>query len=234
MNNKPLIFLGSNIAISQFGETCKDLGIEVAGIIDSDYYLNTQLIDGIPVIDTEDSFKDPNKLEEYQKNYVFFCATNWIFGSDTITVRNREKRHKLLNLIDQLSLPCVNLIDPRAKVHSSTKLGKGIYIDSFAIVDPGVSIDDFTNVYAFSGLGHGSSYGRNCVIQRHISITGGVTLEDNVFLGTACKILKTNSILKENTFVHEGVFLKRSTIANEVISNQSYNTKRVYPPEYVE
>jgi acetyltransferase-like isoleucine patch superfamily enzyme len=233
-SNKPLIFLGSNVAISQFAETAQDLNIEVAGIIDGDYYGNTESIDGIPIIDSEQSFNDAEKLEYYRQNYVFFCATNWIPQDDAVSKRNKEKRHRLIDLIDQSDLPCMNIIDPRAKIHSSTKLGKGIYIDSFALVDPNVTIGDYTTVYAFSGLGHGSTFGRNCVIQRHISITGDVTFGDNVFLGTACKILKTGVTISSGTFVHEAIYLKRGTIENEIISRNGVNTKRVLHREELE
>ena len=60
----------------KFTEICEDAGITVHGIIDNDYFGNTDYIDDIPVIDTEFSFSDLEKLKYYRDNFNFFCATN--------------------------------------------------------------------------------------------------------------------------------------------------------------
>ena len=222
--SRPLVFLGSNIALTQYVDTCRELGIEVKGIVDSDYHGNIETIDNVPVIGTE---KDINFLMTLAEDCDFFCAVTWTPEDNPVMNRNRKKRHKLINLIDELDLPCANLIDPRARVSSNTKFGKGIYVDSFALIDPNVTVGDFSNIYAFTGVGHHCKIGRNCVFQRQISITGNITFEDNVFLGTACKVLKSGVTIRDNTFVNEAIYLKRGTFKDEVVSKDGHNTRRV-------
>ena len=76
-NSKPLILIGSNSKMFFLQDMCDELNITIAGIIDNDYYGNTKEINGIPVIDTELNFNDPDQLEYYKNNYNFFLAVNW-------------------------------------------------------------------------------------------------------------------------------------------------------------
>lgn len=227
MSNRPLIFLGSNVAMAVFGEVCKEIGINVVGIIDKDYYGNTEEIGGIPVIDSEDAFDDPVMAKEYRDNYDFFCAVNWMPMTDPVTVRNREKRTRLLNLIDQHDLGCATIIDPRAKVSPTAKIGRGVYIDAWCLVDPGVSIGDFTHMWSYASVGFGCHVGRNCVIQRSCNMTH-VTLEDEVYLAPNVSLFKLGAVIGHNTFIQECIYLRRGTVPNEIISINGSNTRRVY------
>lgn len=76
-----------------------------------------------------------------------------------------------------------------------------IYIDSHAIIDPGVDIGSGCKIWAFSHIlggcligenctigqnvviGPNVTIGKNCKIQNNVSIHKGVTLEDEVFCG---------------------------------------------------
>jgi hypothetical protein len=100
MDNKPLILLGTNIALYKQIEVCENNGIEIAGIIDSDYFGNTEKFCGQTVIDTEESFKDLEKSSYYKENFNFFCAVNWSPELQSVQIRNREKRKKLIDMID--------------------------------------------------------------------------------------------------------------------------------------
>ena len=226
-NSKPLIFLGSSHAINKLTDVCEYYGIEIAGIIDKDYWGNTSTICDIPVIDSEEAFNNSSTLDNYRQNYNFFCATNWIPNNEEIAKRNRVKRLDLLGLIDQLNLNCVSLIDPTAKLSRHATIGRGVFIDSYVLVEPKVIIGDFTNIYAYSGLGHSSRFDRNCVVQRHCSIAGDCIFEHDTFLGTAVKALKPGAVFGPRTFVHEGVYIRRGTIENEEVSITGNNLKRV-------
>ena len=229
-NSKPLVFLGTNYAMYKLAEVCEQYDITVAGIIDKDYWGNTKTICGIPVIDSEDVFNDSDKLANYRKNYNFFCATNWIPTNDPISNRNRNKRMYLLDLIDQLELNCISLVDNMASLSKHAIIGKGVFLDAFTLVEPEVIVGDFSNIYSYSGLGHNTKFGRNCVVQRHCSIAGDCTFEDNVFLGTAVKALKTGAVFGEGTFIHEGIYIRRGTVASEVVSITGVNQKRIMAP----
>jgi acetyltransferase-like isoleucine patch superfamily enzyme len=227
MDNRPLIFLGSNLAIEIFSEICAENNIEIHGIIDSDYYSNTEKLCGIPVIDSEASFSDPVKLKYYKENFNFFCAVNWLPMLDPIATRNRIKRQHLIDLIDQYELSCINIIDRRAKVSKTAKLGKGIFVAEFTTIEPNSTINDFTNIWTQSIIGHDSKIGRNCVIQRDRFMCGNVTLEDNVYLSMQVSLFKSKSVISSGTVIQECIYLRRSTRPNEVVSLNSGNLKRV-------
>jgi carbonic anhydrase/acetyltransferase-like protein (isoleucine patch superfamily) len=231
--NKPVIFLGSNHVLQLHAETCQDLGWTVAGIIDQNYFGNTQSLCDVPVIDTESSFADPAVLDHYKNNYVFFCATNWQPLTDAVNTRNRDKRFKLLDLVRHYNLPCCNIIDPRAKVSSSAVLGTGIYIGEFTTIDPGVKIMDFVSVNGQSHVGHHSVIGENTVLQRQSVVAGDVVVQDNVFLSCNSTLARVGSTVGSFAFIHENLYVKRNILPNEIVSTDQGNTKRIYPADLV-
>lgn len=226
MSNRPVIFLGTNSALEIFSDTCAEIGLSVHGIIDSDYYGNTTELYNIPVIDTENSLLDPDKREYYQQ-FDFFCATNWMPMTDSVTVRNRTKRARLLDLIEQQDLNCVNIIDPRAKISPSVKLGRGCYVGEFTSIQPGVVVEDFVNIYSHCIVGHGSRVGKNSVVQRRSSIIAEVDIGQDVYISMSTCLFKSGTQISDGTFVHECVYLKRSTLPGEIISLAGTNTRRV-------
>ena len=225
--SRPLIFLGSSMNISKLADVCQLTGIKIAGIIDNDYWGNTDSISGIPVIDSESCFDDPERLAYYRSNYNFFCATNWSPETDPVTTRNREKRSRLIDIIDQLNLPCVSLVDPLSRVASTARIGRDVYIDAFALVESHCEIHDHATVFAFVGVGHHTHLMRNSVLQRHCSIGGEMTFEPDVFIGIGVRALKTGAKFGRGTFVHESVYIRRGTIPNEVVKQGGDNMSRV-------
>jgi acetyltransferase-like isoleucine patch superfamily enzyme len=232
-NSKPLIFLGSNIVMEVYIEACEDLGIEIHGIIDNDYFGNTDKICDIPVIDTEQSFNDPVKRKYYQDNFNFFCAVNWLPLTDEIAARNKLKRQQLINVIENNHLNCISIVDRFAKFSKTTKFGRGCFIDGCTHIMPRVSIGDFTTVYTHTNIGHDAVLGKNCVIQRMCVIPPYGILEDNVFFGSAVKALKQGAVFGENSFINEGIYIKRGTVKNEVVSMNGDNMRRVVS-QYIE
>lgn len=231
--SKPLIFLGSNIVMEVFSETCERIGIEIAGIIDNDYYGNTKTLCGIPIIDTENSFDNLEKLKHYRDKFNFFCAVTWLPISDSVSSRNTEKRNRLIKLINDFNLNSISLIDPFAKISKTLKIGRGCFIDGCTHIMPRVTIGNNTMIYTHTNVAHDAKIGNNCVIQRMCIVPPCSTLEDNVFFGTASKGLKTGAIFGENTFIHEGIYIKRGTVKNEVVSIHSANMRRI-STQYIE
>ncbi len=221
--SKPLILVGSNSALYILLESCEQIGIQVHGIVDSDYYGNTETICDVPVIGTEDFLKDQTN----QENYNFFCATNWIPENNPIHIRNKQKRFNLISKIEEHNLNCITIIDPKANVSKYSSIAPGVFIDVNARIEPNVSIGKYSSVMCNTIIGHDTTIGKNCVIQRGCYITANCTLEDNVFVSVASKLLKNGAHYGENTFIHDGIYIRRSTIKNEIVSMQSKNQKRL-------
>lgn len=225
--SKPLIFLGSNWNMFQLTELAEDLGIEIAGILDSDYFGNTEKIGGYSVIGSEDLLLDEKYSNELSSKYNFFCATNWSPIQESGALRTFEKRKKYINLIREKNLNCISLIDPSAKVSRHSIIGKNVFIDAQVNVEPEVIIEDFVRVYFLNVIGHGSILRTNATLQRRCILATNVTLEEDVYFGPSVIALKTNAVFGKGTFIHECIYIKRSTIPGEIVSLQSENQKRI-------
>lgn len=227
---KPIVFLGSNANIFKIYELAINIGYDVAGIIDDDYHGQGNY-NGIQIVGTEKELvNDVNKLRE---KFQFICATNWFTNDDTvydrdIIIRNKEKRNRLIALLDNLKLQVATIISPLARVSKYSTIGKGVFVDDFAVIEPHVTVADHNSIYAFSYIGHDSIINRNCVIQRYCFITSTVTIENNVYMGLCSKILRSNSTISQGTFIHPGLTLLRGTVSNEEISLVGKDLRKVY------
>jgi carbonic anhydrase/acetyltransferase-like protein (isoleucine patch superfamily) len=214
--------------MEKYTDLCDDHDITIHGIIDSDYWGNTDSVCGVPVVDSEESFNDLDKLNYYRNNFNFFCATNWAPLPDSGSIRNREKRTKLINLIQQHSLNCITLVDTfSTKITKTLDIGHGVYIDGYVNIEPKVTIGNFTNIYSHAHIGHDSVIGKNCVVQRVACLASNCTVEDEVFMGISAKCFKSGATFGKGTFIHEGIYIRRGTVENEVVSMNGKNTKRV-------
>lgn len=227
-NSRPLIFIGSNYHLCFFTDACELHGITVHGIIDGDYFENTDELEGVPFIDTETSFDDPIKLEYYKNNFHFFLATNWVADNDVISVRNKQKRDRLIAIIDKYNLPCINLVDPTARVHKSAALGKNIFIDAVCYIAPKSSIGDFTNLFTGAGIGYNNQIGRSCVFQRHSGTMNDNIIEDEVYFGLHSQESKGGLRIRRGTVIHPCLMIRRDTEENEVISLVGKDLRRIY------
>lgn len=227
-NSRPLIFIGTNSNLYQYIELCQTVGIEIAGIIDSDYFGNTQTYCDLPVIDSEIAFDDAYKLAHYKQNFNFFCAVNWSpITVDRVYVRNREKRNRLIDQIDHCGLPCISLISPNSCISPSAEIGRGVFVDNLVNVEPKVIVGDFTTIYSYTLIGHTTKIGRNCVFQRHSVLSNDSIVENEVYFSPMVKCTKGGIRISTNTFVHEGVYMRRGTLPNEIVSLTAENKNRV-------
>lgn len=223
--DKELIFLGTNSAIWYLVDTAKLLGITIAGIIDDDYH-GIGTFQGLPVIAPESSI-----TQSSYNNYQFFCATAWQ-PDDKLGVwhtRNREKRQKYINLLDDLNLDVATIVHPRASVVSyNVDLGKGVYVDNNVYVGSNSKIGNYSMLWFCSGIAHDNIIGKNCVVQRYCTITGGVQLQDNVFMGIRSSVVRDDVVISEGSFIHPGITMLRGTQKNEIVSLAGKDLRKIY------
>jgi acetyltransferase-like isoleucine patch superfamily enzyme len=222
--SRPLIFLGSNSVMEKYTELCEELGISVAGILDNDYWGNTDQLGGVQIIDTE------KNIDQYLDQYNFFCATNWSPIDTPVLARNRQKRRSLIELIKHKNIQCISLVDPTARISKYSRLGLGCFIDCHVMIESGSSLGDFTNIYGQTQVGHNTTIGENCVLQRAVGLASAQTLENDVYLSSGVKALKPGVRIGSGTFVHELVYLARGTVPGETVQFGVNNTKRVERP----
>jgi hypothetical protein len=228
---KPLVFLGTNSNILKFYELAINVGYTVAGIIDDDYY-GQGPFHGIPVIGREQDLID-NK-DRYREQFQFLCTTNWVPDNYEVAARNRLKRRRQLNLLSGLDFDIATIVGYHAVVSEHAKLGAGVVVDDFAMIEPYVEISDHTLVYAYAVIGHETTVGTNCVIQRYCLVTSLVTIEDEVYLGLCSRVVRSDVTLASRTFLHPNLMLLRSTAPGESVSLAGRDLRKVYQPVLIE
>lgn len=218
---RPLIFLGSNTSLDLYIEVCIRREIPIAGIIDSDYYGNTESFEGIPIIGSNDT-ADWALLK---KDFDFFIATNGIPGIP----RGEQRRNMFLQLVKDHSLPCANLIDPESRVGRHAQLGQGIFVGFSAVVNSHVKVGNHCQIHALAGVAHHTTLGENVCVQRMALVTGNCTVGDNAYIGLGARMVKPNGMyIGKDSLTHPGVVVMRDVEDEEVISLTGRNTRRVY------
>jgi acetyltransferase-like isoleucine patch superfamily enzyme len=222
---KPLVFLGTNVSMWYIVDAAKKLGIEVAGVIDDDYHGQGEF-QSLPVLAKQDQLQ-----QDMWQDYQFFCATSWqpneVHGP--WHARNRSKRSQYISMLDELDLDVATIVHPTAQIISyNVQIGRGVFLDKNTYVGSNTTIGDYTNIWYNASVGHNNTIGRNCVMQRYCTITGGVQLGDNVYIGMKSSVVRDDVTIASGTFIHPGLTLLRGTVENEVVSLAGRDLRKVY------
>lgn len=224
--SRPLILVGTNVMIWYIYEVLTEkIGYTVKGVVDDDYYDQGHYQD-IPIIARESQLSDPE-----WKQYQYFCVTNWqpVELIAPHHARNKEKRQRSIDLLESNNLDVATVVHPAAIITKyKTTLGKGVYIDACAWIGPNVQINDFTTMWAYSGIAHDCVIGRNCVMQRYAAMYGDIVVEDNVYMGQGSRIIRDNVVIRSGTFIQPELKIMRSTAENEVVSLAGQDLRKVF------
>jgi UDP-3-O-[3-hydroxymyristoyl] glucosamine N-acyltransferase len=192
-----VIFVGSNYNIRQMTDICHARGIEIAGLLDQDYWNNTQHIDHVPVVGNEHRF-------DWSSDYKYFIATNWMPGAEPAHKRNQQKRIDQINLLKQHDIRCINLIHPTAVVPETCTLGVGVMIGAQVVLGNHCKIGDYCQIREQSYMAHSSTLGTNVVLQVQSYVGSNVVIHDNSYVGIKASIIpKTVDplIIPKNSFI---------------------------------
>lgn len=207
---KPIIFLGGSQQVLEIHETCELLGLVVAGIIDDDYFGNTEHFEGIPYIGSEKT-ADWDSLKE---KFDFFVTVNPVPGSD----RNIFKRKNFINLVDRFDLPCVNIVDPDSRISPRTHMGAGIYVGYHVQIAPKCIIGDHCQIHSIAAIMHDVQIGRNSIINRAASVISNINIGDNVYVAPWAKLAKSHINIGSDSVIKTGVMVFRDTNQGEIVS----------------
>jgi carbonic anhydrase/acetyltransferase-like protein (isoleucine patch superfamily) len=225
--SKPLVFVGTNNVLHLTVATCKQIGYTIAGVIDDDYHGQGHFQD-IPVIAKEQDLIDHiAELSQYQ----FICTTNWQPPEVKYPqhIRNKKKRERFIALLEQSGLDIASVIHPTCQYGNyHNTIGKGVIIEAGSLIAPYVTIDDWSTILQWVGIGDGTSIGKNCVLQRGSVACGDITIEDNCYIGMSAKLFRDGTVVGQGTFIHPGLSVMRDTQPNEVISLAGKDLRRVY------
>jgi acetyltransferase-like isoleucine patch superfamily enzyme len=217
--NKPLIFLGSNSNLALFAETAEQMGISVKGVIDDNYFGNTDSICYIPFIGSEKTFN----FEKERDSYVFFVSPSVV----PLNLNDRNKRQKMIKIVDDYNLELISLINKFSQISKSAILHPGCYVGFGAGVGYKSTLMPHSQVHSHSALSHDCILGKNSVVERRAYVIGGAIVGENVHIGFDSVIAKAN-IVGNNSVVHPRVTVFRDVEENEIVSLAGGNTRRIY------
>jgi acetyltransferase-like isoleucine patch superfamily enzyme len=225
--HKPIVFLGTSTNLEIFIRLCSLRNRPIAGIVDSDYYGNTDIKNGLPVIGGEDTFN----FELARDQYDFFIGQSW----SSIDPRSKTKRLSYIDLVDQYQLNCATLIHPNSEVFDESSLSPGCYIGYCAGVSHHTKIGPHCRIHAFSIVGHHTTLGKNCVLHEHVKICANATLGNNVLIHPDSAVVgygafqnKRGPNIGDNAEIHFRLTVARDVEPGELVSLAGGNNRRIY------
>lgn len=141
-----------------------------------------------------------SKVAEYevQPEDVFFCA-----------IGKLTDRKKTVENILSKGGKFISLIHPTAIISPSAKLGTGVGIKAFCVIDADVTIEDFTFLQSSVIVGHDVRIGRYCQINSFAFFAGFSSVHDMVSVNAGAKLIQ-NTVVEEGAVVGMGsVVLRR-------------------------
>lgn len=221
---KPLVLLGGRQTWDFITDTCEQLGIEILGFVDRNYFGRVDSLNGIPCIGTEqDLIKNPSMFADAK----FFIGSFWDGNSniETDTPSGYQLRLQQLKLITDLKLECHTLIDPRSLLSKNIEFGQGTYVGRGVNIRSGCSIGSHCNILDNSGFANDVTIGNNCVLSAGAYLMSNVTLGNNVYVGTRATILNGHSSQQDRVYIGDDCKLYAHAL---VTKNMEPKTVAVY------
>lgn len=102
--------------------------------------------------------------------------------------------HERLKKNEKLTFPTI--VHPNARIHwpEYVHLGNGTYIADGTIITTNVRIGDFVLINLGCTVGHDTTIGDYSCIMPSANISGGATIEEEVYIGTGAKLIKATNL----------------------------------------
>jgi acetyltransferase-like isoleucine patch superfamily enzyme len=231
-NSKKLILVGSRRNLSDIVYTAKDLGYEIVGILDKHYFGNTNFIDNIPIIGSEDELMDPSCQ---WRNYAFFLA-NWWDGTQDLSGQGHDGgqlRQQRIDLLEKSKVNVVNLIHPTATFFhkfDTVTIGRGNLILGHAKFTSHISIGNYNVIDWDCNIGTETTINNNVIVGA-ATTTAHVSLLDNTRIGVGCILIprKANHMsIGPNSVVYIGSTCTVNVPPNSVFTMHGRIKKRIH------
>jgi UDP-3-O-[3-hydroxymyristoyl] glucosamine N-acyltransferase len=219
MTTKPLIFLGSNSNLSILAETAENMGLAVKGVLDDNYFGNTDSICNVPFIGSEGTFD----FGKERDNYLFFVSPSVV----PINITDRAKRLKMIDIVEKYNLNSAKIIHKYTEISRGAILYPGCYVGFGSGVGFQTVLMPHSQVHAHVALGHHCVLSKNSVLERGSIIASGITIGENVHIGFGAAVAKAKYV-GNNSVVHPRVTVFRDVEENEIVNIAGNNTRRVY------
>lgn len=188
------------IGAGQQGKVCNRLavenGIEVFAFVDD---FKRETYEGVPIYERIEC------IERYWE-YLYIVA----FGSI-------EPRRRYCNEIARLGLKTTNLIDRTAVIEDGASIGSGNFIGKFAVIYASAVIGDNNIINCKAICATDSKIGDNNNISLGCNICGGVTIEDDCYVGCQASVV-SGVIVKSGSTIAAGAVVLHDVPKGEFVA----------------
>lgn len=196
---KKVIFIGAGGHAKSVLDCLDKEEYELVGFIDN-HKVGSHC--GVPILG-----KDLNDIDEAHR-YIYF-----------VSIGDNRCRMDWFNKLNDQGLETINIISPKAVVSVNAKLGKGVFVGHFAVINSGASVDDDCIINTMALVEHECHVGKHCHISTKAVINGGVIVEDEVFLGSGATVngqlqIKKQSIIGSGSVVIRDVKSNVTVVGN--------------------
>lgn len=225
---KKLIFLGHNNNIHRYIEIALLNDIEIVGILDDNYFGNTESLDGLPIIGTETQL---GSISSIYADCVYFIATPSSIGTTVSQQKQNSKRLAMIRAAENHDLELINLIHPSSVINPTVQLGRGVLIDALCRLQYAVTLHDYVSIKEQSCLAHHAIVGWNTSILHQVYIGSHVTIGKNCYIGTKCTIIGTDHDLSigDDCRTHPGVIVMRDLRNGQAAAIATSNGTGIHP-----
>lgn len=111
-----------------------------------------------------------------------------------IAVGSVNRRKAVFEMLLQMQLSIGTLVHPTAIVAPSSKIGEGVIVGPFSILNEFSTIEDGALVNVHCSVGHGATVSRFSVLSPYASVSGDAKVGEGCFLGTRATIFPGVSV----------------------------------------
>jgi len=217
---RSLIFLGSSSSIDSFVQVARLTNRQIAGIVDDNFFGNTNNICNIPVIGSELSWD----FEHTRDQFDYFVGASMV----PINTNDRNKRKNMIDIVERHHLNLATLIHPVSDIYPGAIIGAGSYVGYCASINNRVVIGEHCQIHAYVGISHDCEIGTNTCIAHQVMIAGSNRVGNNVHIGMGAAICKNNVVIGHHAVIHPRITVMRDVEDNEIVHLGGNNTKRIY------
>lgn len=164
---------------------------KIVGFFD-DYAQVGTIVSGVPVIGYISDV-----ISHYHNN-EFDC----VFIA--IGYKHFDFKEQVYNSIKGI-VPLANIICKHAFVHPTAKLGEGIFLGNFVVINLGAELEDDVTVTLHSIINHDS------IVRKHTFVSTRVTTAGNVDIGSKC-FIGVGSVISDGIKIADSVWLSPATV----------------------
>ncbi|MDC0065907.1 NeuD/PglB/VioB family sugar acetyltransferase [Verrucomicrobia bacterium] len=182
---------------------CETIGIEstynvVCFVDDNKSHKNSLL--GLPVFHS-------SELSTLKNKGIQFIACE---------IANGKSRLRIKNTVEELGYELVNVIHPKTHISKSTKIGKGNYIKSAAVLETNTTIGDCCIIDNGSVIAHDNRIGNGCHVAPGVSLGSSISIGDFCVIGIGASI-STNVKIGKNCIISVGSSVTKDVPDNSIV-----------------